>query len=341
MEQFKPNNKKDSGYNSQREVFVNKMQPLGYTPQQPIQPMPQMNYQPNIGMPNIPGNVAPANNYLQYTYILNPLEELANSPIAIVKQSPDYTRAIVGCQLPNRYHVFISSGGFFKYLFKAREISGCCERHCCPIYNRSLTMELRHILNSQDFMADFNNQNLYGQILKPSICPCCCCITGLCCICCCRPEFNIQLRNRNQIIGKIRNPYTCCDPVFDIYNEKGKITYVIVANCCQCAYLCSDSCCGKLHECMFSIIRPGGDESHPDGTICKKPANSYSELMTNADTYEIIFPKTAIPYEKLQIISAAIMIDYLIFEGQNESKGSNKGCKALCCCLTCLDCLAG
>ena len=42
-------------------------------------------------------------------------------------------------------------------------------------------------------------------------------------------------------------------------------------------------------------------------------------MITNADSYSIIFPEGAFPEDKLLLIAAALMIDYQYFESSPES----------------------
>ena len=43
-------------------------------------------------------------------------------------------------------------------------------------------------------------------------------------------------------------------------------------------------------------------------------AQSYAEVLTDADSYNVSFPKEATSYDKLLIIALGLMIDYQYFE---------------------------
>ena len=122
----------------------------------------------------------------------------------------------------------------------------------------------------------------------------------------------------NQPFGRIKQPFTCCDPEFEIYDNTGSSRYIIHADCCQCGLLCANNFCGKLSEVRFEIYNTGARDK-PVGLIYKKSANM-SELVTSADSYQINFPPQATPQDKLLLIVAGLMIDYQYFE---ESASSN------------------
>ena len=82
-------------------------------------------------------------------------------------------------------------------------------------------------------------------------------------------------------------------------------------------YCCGNNFCGKLSEAVFNIYEDQNMEA-PVGAITKVPAK-FEEIITNADSYSIIFPKVAFPEDKLLLIAAALMIDYQYFESSPES----------------------
>ena len=43
-------------------------------------------------------------------------------------------------------------------------------------------------------------------------------------------------------------------------------------------------------------------------------AQSFSEVITDADSYQVSFPKNASPNDKLLLIALGLMIDYQYFE---------------------------
>ena len=136
-----------------------------------------------------------------------------------------------------------------------------------------------------------------------------------------RPEMIVSFNQGNQLIGKITQPFTCCEPVFTIYDNSGVARFYISADCRQCGIFCSNNCCGKLSEALFNIYKDIG-MTPPVGSIIKKLA-SFSEIVTNADSYQINFPPDAAPNEKLLLMVTGLMIDYQFFEEKADNKESN------------------
>lgn len=246
---------------------------------------------------------------ISYVFVADPMQELAVSTGALIKQQPQFFEQISGCESPNRYFVFSQSPtAGMKMLFKCKEQSECCQRNCCAASQREFVMDIKHVVNA-GFMDD-NFQNNYIHVNKPFKCTCCCLE---------RPEMIATFVQGNQMLGKVRQPFTCCDPVFTIHDNSGTPKFFIHADCCQCGLCCANNFCGKMSEARFNIYRDIG-LTQMVGSILKKPATSVSEMVTSADSYQINFPVDALPNEKLLLILTGLMIDYQFFE---EKAGNN------------------
>lgn len=133
------------------------------------------------------------------------------------------------------------------------------------------------------------------------------------------------LCSTNQCVGKIIQPWTCLDPRWDIYGNDDKHKYVIVPDCCQCG-IWGRSCCGKCYETNFRIFSAAkfsenSDPNNADGTIIRKLEGLAQTVLTDADNFEINFPKGASAFDKMMIIGTTLMIDYSYFEDTgNENK---------------------
>ena len=55
-------------------------------------------------------------------------------------------------------------------------------------------------------------------------------------------------------------------------------------------------------------------------------AQSYSEVVTDADSYKVTFPQDASPNDKILLIALGLMIDYQYFEtdADNEERRRNR-----------------
>ena len=238
---------------------------------------------------------------ITYTYVLDPMQELALSPSVLIRQQPQFFEQISGCESPNRYFVFSQSPQTgFKMLFKCKEQSECCQRNCCSASMREFVMDIKHIANAGALNENF--QNSFVHVNKPFKCTCCCLE---------RPEMIANYSANGELVGKVKQPFSCCDPIFTIYDNAGTMRYFIYADCCQCGLCCSGPC-AKMSEVTFNIYRDA-NMGQSIGQIVKKIAN-FSELITSADSYQVNFPADARPNEKLLLIITALMIDYQFFE---------------------------
>jgi hypothetical protein len=256
-----------------------------------------------------PGAVPPPNFGIQYVYVPDPMTELGMSTGVLIRQEAQFAEQITGCESPNRYYVFSQSPqGGMKLLFKCKEYSGCCMRQCCPASSREFNMVIKHIANGG--MLDENFSTPFVNIQKPFKCTCCCLE---------RPEMVVTFGGTNQLCGRIKQPFSCCDPILVIHDNTGAMRYIVHGDCCQCGLCCANNFCGKLSEVDFNIYR-SEDRIAPLGSIIKKRA-TVSELVTSADSYQVNFPQGSTPQDKLLLIVAGLMIDYQYFE---ESSSSDK-----------------
>jgi hypothetical protein len=275
---------------------VNPYQAQGYA----NQPMPQV--------------AAPPVNFggIQFVYVADPMQELAISTGVLIRQQPQFLEQITGCESPNRYYVFSQSPqAGMKLLFKCREHSECCQRNCCAASAREFVMDIKHIANAG--MMNENFQNSFVHVNKPFKCTC---------FCLERPVMNATYCQGGQMVGQVKQPFSCCDPIFTIYDSSGTLRYFIHADCCQCGICCSNNFCGKMSEAVFNIYKDAS-MTQPCGNIIKKIA-SFSEMVTSADSYQVNFPLDASPSEKLLLIICGLMIDYQFFEEKAGDNDNNR-----------------
>ena len=298
-----------SNYPIQGELI--QIQPI-MAPNQPIVPVP-VTKKTGVASPvtNIHGVAVPVTNIpqvqvvgpqfrgVQYVYVEDPLLELENCTEALIKQRPEFFESISGCELPNLYHVFGFTSQGYKYLFQCRERSEFCARCCCPSNIREFNMNIFHAVTT-----GFNlNAKKFANIFKPLKCPCCCCN---------RPVIHINLGENDTPIGKIIHSFSFCDPEFQVFKPNGDLKYFVHADCCQCGLICANNLCGKYSPAHFHIYDAG--TNNLVAKITKMCAQSYAEVLTDADSYNVSFPKEATSYDKLLIIALGLMIDYQYFE---------------------------
>lgn len=244
--------------------------------------------------------------------ILEPLRKsMEKIQEMIIKQESDILEAVTGCQEPNNYHIYgkLANGEKY-YIFKFKEFSSCGMRFWCPVSCRELTMKIKLVIDeSENENEDENDEefkNSFIYIEKKFKCPCFDCI---------RPEMKVFLSETNTLLGTIEEAFSCCDPIFKIYDKDGKCLFYIDSNCCQCGFMCRNNCLGKTDECVF-FIYDTEDKGNAIGEICKKGAASQLSI---ADNYSVIFPKNASIEDKILLTIAGVMIDYQYFENNTNT----------------------
>lgn len=234
----------------------------------------------------------------KFDFTKNPLSEIENCTEIIIKQEPEFLEFVSGFERNIAYHIFGKTCQGYKYLFKCLEDTGCLNRLFCPTSFRQLYMNFYHIPSinqSSDYKIIANSK-------KPFKCPC---------FCYCRPEIMLYLNETNEKIGKIKEIFSFCEQIYEIYDDKDKIKYVIKGKCCQCGLLFSNSIFGPISEACFNIIDA---ESNEQIGIINKKSPSKSDDMNEDENYSINFPEKASINEKLLIISLGLIIDYQYFE---------------------------
>ena len=266
--------------------------------------------QPVVAVPvAVPANATPMGAQfvgMQYVYVQDPLAELANCTSAIIRQQPELFEAFTGCETANRYHVFGNTPQGLKYLFKCKENSECLMRFFCPSNLREFDMDINHIVSDGGQVLT----KTFAKAFKPFKCTC---------FCCNRPIINVSVGDNP--IGSIKNLFSCFDPEFEVYEANGNLKYFVYADCCQCGLLCANNICGKFSSATFNICAPG--TINTIATITKMSAQSFSEVITDADSYQVSFPKNASPNDKLLLIALGLMIDYQYFE--TDANDNNEG----------------
>ena len=232
-------------------------------------------------------------NCLNYSFVNDPISEIENCSGILIKQYSDKYEFINGCESCNKYYIFGISNDNYKYLFKCEENINCCMNYFCPISNKKINMDLIHKSSKTS-----STEIKIGNILKPYKCTCCC--IG-------RPE--ILLNIESEIIGNIKEDFSCIDNSYKVFNIKNQSKYIVKANCCQCGLLCSNSICGKKYDVNFSIMDYKTEEIL--GTITKQNIGDKKNM---EESYEIKFPRYANSNDKLLLTALGVILDYQYFE---------------------------
>ena len=282
-------------------MITNQMMPMGMMPGMYGGMTPGM--MPGMAPGMAPGMMPGMMGYQNFLYCEDPMKELLQSTGAIIRQDIEMFEVISGCETQNRYQVFLQSTMGLKIAFKCIESSGCCSRSCCPNDCRGLHLTINHVASAAEIVTDISKKFLIAEK------PCC----GGCC-CFCRPHMDIIFNENKKLIGRVREPFTCCDRDAEVLDEVGNLKYRIVGSCCQMGFCCGSSA-EKLIEIEFKILKNGEQVG-----FMKKMNSSFGEYFSKADSYIIAFPVDATPEEKILLICAGLLIDYQNFEREETPK---------------------
>jgi hypothetical protein len=282
----------------------NQYQNQGYQPQ----PMFQGNMvQPNMGQPNMlvqPLVIQQNIPQMLFQPKMTGFQKLATVPGIFFKQKFRPCQALTGCELQNRYFVYaLDQDGKSKKgtkMFKCKETSECCQRQFCSPHCRTFSMNV----NNKDYLDQGNDGTPFLQFERPFKCSF---------LCLERPEMAIRLKeNGNDIyIGKVKNPFKCCDLIGEIYNANDELKYTIEGSCCQCGIICEGPLCQAASLNIMSGGQVVGSLNRVMGSIAKNCFN------TNA-SFAVTFPINATAEDRALFIGATIMIDYAYFEKKNK-----------------------
>lgn len=249
------------------------------------------------------------------------LEEIEKNPEVVVEQKIELLEILTGCETANRYNVYLlDKDKNKKFLLKCKESSSWCCRNCVPSNDRSFTLTVIHIKNS-------NKQLDYKKNLADFARP-----YQFTCGCLCRAKMigyygdeNAEVGHKNSSgkkeisknargMGEIDERFACGCKI-EVRGEDGNIKYKIVGDYCQCGYCCRIASIGKCYEVDFWIYDADADitTSKPVGNI-HKVFKGLTELITDSDAYILTFPRKATAIERLLLIGSVILIDYRYYE---------------------------
>lgn len=222
-----------------------------------------------------------------------------------IKQKAQYLENFTGWDFPNRYMVYpLGSTGEKRdfEIFYCKETSEWCDRHCCGPACRAIDIDIRR----------GDTDEVVFKLHRECQCTCCCCN---------RPEMKVFLteNGQNTYIGKVRDPFDCCNHGFTVLDTNDQIKFVAEAGCCQLG-LCCQCPCDSCERVVFDFW--SGDKSVQEQPIIKTGQGCTRNALTTADNFTIPFPLSATWQDKSLILALTLMIDFLMFE--NKDQGSQR-----------------
>jgi hypothetical protein len=210
--------------------------------------------------------------------------------------------ALLGAEIEmaNKYKVLDEND---QELLFAIEQTGCCTRQCQQCCGDCAAWEV-------DIYYTQNGRNEKAFRLERPWTLTCCCFN--------RPETTVTDYYSGQVVGKLRDPFACCDLTFSVLSPKGDNVLFAKGGCCQWG-LCCPLPCGPCSEVEFPIsdARIGGSVGH----IQKKVPSCCKFLFaSDVDNYKIDFGGVENGNWKLLLIALSIFIDFRYF---NDNKADN------------------
>ena len=228
---------------------------------------------------------------------VDPFQLLKTADKIKVKQLVDIIEVLGCCEKENTYDIFTYSNNQNVYIARAKEESSCFQRYCCPGESRAFKVHFKYP----------NSDNTFLTVDRPFKCTCCCLA---------RPIMTNTLTN-GQKIGNVKNPCTCCSPLFEITDENDNVKYTVTIRYCQLGFCVRGCNCYEVTGEIYSIK----DNQNPIGTFLKK-AKCCQETFTDANTFVITIPVDLSVNDKLNLVCCVVMIDFRYYEESPTDKGN-------------------
>jgi hypothetical protein len=291
------------------------MPPQNYNPN-----MPPQNYNPNMGYPNMPPqNYNPNMINPNMLHLMNDnrpfiphKEKIMSLTGVFIKQEMNLLEVMTGCEVENKYKIYSKKEGKTKKkgkgLWKAKEKSGCCSRNCLSNTCRELDIKVKNESNLEDDPTSL-------RIHKPCTCTF---------YCCNRPVILVDYteEGQSQYIGKIVDVFDCCNFNFNVYDKNNSKIFRIHTECCQCGIWCGGCGCGPCEKVNFKVF----DANNIEITmIQKKNKDCFKSIISDADNFGIEFTPQMDWEQRSLLLSAALFIDYMMFEEKGNQNSGNGG----------------
>jgi len=253
----------------------------------------------------------------------------------LMRQRLDLLEAVTGYERRNKYQVAAKPEGkgddpsewedhTFKKQLKhgnlltLKEESDCCQRQCCRPRH---TFKIK-IKGGSDTSTDGES---LAHFDRPFAC------TILCCCVLLNPQV-LTISIKGTETGKVIQHWPCmnnllpCHRYWRVVDGNGKDVYMIKSDQCCNTNLCAPSCCCPART--IDILTP--DQSTKVGSIVDVfPGCNLRGCAGTADNYILNFPDTATPVDKLNLLGALILIEYMVFEKKPSDESGMAGEGAL------------
>lgn len=211
----------------------------------------------------------------------------------------------LGCEAKNEFKYYIDGNQMAYSLEDSSFLGRCC---CTACYH--WTAQVKELNTNAELVT----------VDRPCTCP-----VGSC-KCCCYQRATFSSGGNE--LGMIKETCYCCVPSFKLYDSSLTHVYTIhPPTCCagMCPNCCAEGCpctprgCCKVPFWIFSPdqTKTNGDAPHL-GKILKKPKSMMTEILTEANAFDVEFPPEATASQKAMLVGTSLFFNSIFFESQQE-----------------------
>jgi len=233
------------------------------------------------------------------------LETLQRCDRVEVKEKANAIEAVTALlgaevEMANKYKILDASGNELMF---AVEQTDCLRRQlkqCCPDCT-SWEVDIHY--------TEAGNSQPAFKMERPWSLTCCCFN---------RPVMTMTDATSGEVLGKMRDPFACCDLTFSLQDPAGGDVLAVKGGCCQWG-LCCPLPCGPCSEVNFPVTDAvsGAEVGHIQKTV---PSCCKFLFAGDVDNYKVDFGGVKNPQYKALLMGMAIFMDFRYF---NDNKSDN------------------
>jgi len=246
------------------------------------------------------------------------IDHLAPHDNLFVKQTrKGCLQEMMGCEAKNEFQIATMGSPDLNIMYAEEEATFCCRFFCKAQRTSKMTVTMGALPGGEHIM-DYD---------RPFRC------MPAACKCCCYQEMTYADADGQEFGSTVEGFYMCV-PKFHILDENKKGIYTMqMPTCCggSCVDLCAEGWCNCRipfylynHEATIrgEELKSLGASDKP-AQITKVWGGLATELFTDADKFEVLFPEGATPKMKGSLLGTVFFLNMNFFEKQKDQGGSD------------------
>uniref|UniRef100_A0A1I8GZG8 Phospholipid scramblase n=2 Tax=Macrostomum lignano TaxID=282301 RepID=A0A1I8GZG8_9PLAT len=223
------------------------------------------------------------------------MDVLASLDRILIKQKKELLEVVSSFETNNQYEIREPNGRPF---LTAQEDTSCCSRQFCG-------KDRPFVINIFDYQG-------VPQIRITREYKVNCFCQGCSCCSCCKDRIQVECPV-DRCVGFVTQECAFCSISYGVFDAQHECSFHIKGpSYCMCTCPCSDK--------VFSLQTP--DRSTEVGQLKKVWGGLLTEMMTDADSFELLVPAQMPVDQKAVLLGAAFLIDFMFFE-DNAGKSKN------------------